>query len=61
MTPEDADAILPVVERVVSGFVLRPADLAAVMHELRLEVGAERFADAVRARERSGAPTEGSA
>lgn len=44
MGPEHAQEILPVVEKVLSGFVLRPADLAAIMHELRLEVGAERFA-----------------
>lgn len=60
MTPEEADLILPVVERVLSGFVLRPKDLAATMHELRLEVGAERFADATRAREIAGARAEGS-
>jgi hypothetical protein len=44
LTPAHAEQILPVVERVLSGFVVRPADLAAIMHDLRVEVGEERFA-----------------
>ncbi len=44
MTPKDADAILPIIERVLSGYVVRRGELAAIMHELRVEVGEERFA-----------------
>ena len=44
MDTDDAEKMLPVLERVLSGFVARPGDLKAIMHDLRVEVGAERFA-----------------
>lgn len=50
LTPDEAARILPVIERVLSGYVVRPSDLAAIMHELKVEVGEERFAEAARAR-----------
>jgi hypothetical protein len=44
MTPDQADAILPSLERVLEAYVLTPRDLGGIMHELRVEVGNERFA-----------------
>jgi len=44
MTPEQADLILPSLEQVLKAYVLNPRDLGAIMHELRVEVGNERFA-----------------
>ena len=43
LTPAEAEKLLPALERVLGAYMARPADLKQVMHELRLEVGAERF------------------
>jgi hypothetical protein len=43
LTPAQAEKLLPALERVLGAYMARPADLKQVMHELRLEVGAERF------------------
>jgi hypothetical protein len=47
MSPEDAVRLLPALERVLEGFVARPKDLDAILHELKVEIGEERFARAV--------------
>ena len=44
LTPVEAEKLLPQLERVLGAYMARQSDLKQVMHELRLEVGAERFA-----------------
>ena len=44
LTPSQAEKLLPQLERVLGAYMARPSDLKQVMHELRLEVGAERYA-----------------
>ena len=44
LTPVQAEKLLPQLEKVLGAYMARPSDLKQVMHELRLEVGAERFA-----------------
>jgi hypothetical protein len=43
LTPAQAEKLLPALEKVLGAYMARPADLKQVMHELRLEIGAERF------------------
>jgi hypothetical protein len=44
LTPVQAERLLPTLEKVLGAYMARPSDLKEVMHELRLEIGAERFA-----------------
>lgn len=44
LSPAQAEKLLPQLERVLGAYMARQSDLKQVMHELRLEVGAERFA-----------------
>lgn len=43
LSPMQAEKLLPQLERVLGAYMARPSDLKQVMHELRLEIGAERF------------------
>lgn len=44
LSPAQAERIVPNLERVLEAYLARPGDLKAIAHELRLEIGAERFA-----------------
>ena len=45
LSPDDAERLLGPLESVLEGFVSRRKDLEAIMHELKVEIGAERFAE----------------
>jgi hypothetical protein len=44
LSPDEAARLLPALERFLEGFVVRPKDLETTMHELKVEIGGERFA-----------------
>jgi hypothetical protein len=44
LSPAQAERLIPAVEHVLEGYLAKPGDLKQIGHELRLEVGAERFA-----------------
>jgi len=44
LTPDEAEEMLPTVEHVLGAYVLNARDLSATMHEMRVEIGNERFA-----------------
>lgn len=43
LSPREAERMIPAVERVLEVYLARPADMKQIVHELRLEIGAERF------------------
>ena len=44
LSPAQAERMIPALTNVLEGYLARPADLKHILHEMRLEVGAERFA-----------------
>jgi hypothetical protein len=43
LTPAQAERMVPLLERVLEAYLARPGDLKGIVHEMRLEIGAERF------------------
>lgn len=54
LTPDDAERLMVPLERVLDGFVSRRKDLEAIMHELKVEIGTERFSEYAPPRARAG-------
>ena len=55
LSPDDAERLMVPLESVLEGFVSRRKDLEAIMHELKVEIGTERFAEYAPPRAHSGA------
>jgi hypothetical protein len=58
LTPAQAERIVPSLERVLEGYLARPGDLKGIVHEIRLEIGAERFSAGEVAPARAGLGVE---
>ena len=43
LTPAKAERMIPALERVLEAYLARPSELKPIIHEMRLEIGAERF------------------